>query len=111
MKLEKGMYVRTDDGIFKIYAIAPKEEDYYKLILEKNNGLSIGDSEFVAKASHNIKDLIEVGDIINHKYIVSRSENGNISFYEEMQEYDITENIKTILTHEQFEDNCYKVGD
>ena len=112
MKLEIGMYVRTNDGVFKIYAIAPKEENYYKLILEKNNNLSIGDSEFILNASHNIIDLIEVGDYVNGKEVTCVTENNYIEL-----DYGCNmvgcnnEDIKTILTKEQFENNCYKIGD
>ena len=73
MKLEVGMYVRTDEGIRKIiedydegyeldkslHYLYPEGHDLYKDDLE----------ELDIKASHNIIDLIEVGDYVNGEKI------------------------------------------
>lgn len=104
MKLEVGMYARTING--KIWIIISQK------------AIS-GHRKDIIKASHNIIDILEVGDII--------------SFYEDIDNYKkqyvigipdlITlDNIKdkitndnirlvSILTKEQMEQIAYKVGD
>ena len=67
MKLEVGMYVRTkDNGIKKINGLYSKAifTDTYIRIENKD----------ISKASHNIIDLIEVGDYVNG-YKVSFKDN------------------------------------
>ena len=140
MKLEIGMYVRTKKGsIAKVLGFD---------IFEEGKGTNIENLEAVyfdemldnidkdiyrgcfnevfknAKASHNIIDLIEVGDYVNgfpvedyfHKYNEEKDifenvgvittecylENSNFSWI-------LAKDIKTILTHEQFENNCFKI--
>ena len=71
-------------------------------------------------ASHNITDLIEVGDYVNGYQVVEKpyiyqniefvSVDTQDSWSWGKGEMPCTE-IKTILTHEQFENNCYKIGD
>ena len=131
-EIEVGEYVRTKDGLIeKIKTINKfgivtkhdnKNEDtisggtnYYT-----ENGLEIN-TEDIAKHSKNIIDLIEVGDIIEWEYkelgyygineVINRF--GTIGVYG--IEYDnvislkyIT--IKRILTHEQYENNSYRIG-
>ena len=74
----------------------------------------------IVKHSKQLIDLIEVGDIVNGREVK------HIAMFEGFPDYpklifvdethlipdDTCENedIKTILTHEQFEANCYKVG-
>lgn len=108
-ELKRGMYVRTNNGIFKVYCIAPKEENYYKLILEQNERLSIGDSEFILKASYNIIDLIEVGDYVNGEriqFITNKKKLLSDGGYNILEKYT---NIQSILTKEQFEREAYKI--
>ena len=118
MKLEPNMYIRdTRDG--KIYKLT---DIGLKLRPQKTTY----DFE---KASHNIIDLIEIGDYVNgYKIVKIFCYNGKkllIALIREEDEYSdkledymcddsihiFEENIKTILTHEQFENNCYKIGE
>ena len=112
MKLEVGMYVRTDNGIIgKIYekigdmfTYKDSNRDYITYCLLHTE---------IKKASHNIIDLIEVGDYVNGYKIT------DIDCYEYETElfYDtgdfinsfVEEQIKSIITKEQMEQMAYKV--
>ena len=65
----------------------------------------------ITKASHNIIDLIEVGDYVNDGLVQDITGEyiriGNISHNKSW----LSNDIKTILTKECFENNCYKIGD
>ena len=107
--IEVGEWVRSKIGsIGKVTKI----EDGKFLYEDKSLITFIGN---VVKHSKNIIDLIEVGDIVNKSevYEIGQSENGQkwihtcrgFLYYEEDLEK------VTILTHEQYEQNCYKVND
>lgn len=66
--------------------------------------------ENISKHSKNIIDLIEVGDYVNG-YKVDFVQNNEVIYNENNPRQLIlpAKEIKTILTHEQFEKNCYKV--
>lgn len=129
MKLEVGMYVRTLKG--KLFKIQKLSEDYiYLLNTECFLWKSIygGDYCFrfpyenevytIAKASHNIIDLIEVGDYVNGEK-VGYIDNCNGAMREYYYDYEdakidvghLFEEIETIVTKEQFESMSYKVGE
>lgn len=124
MKLEVGMYVRTEWGIAKV--IDFEAQDFLirldkKIMFENQpeyfNYTTIGN---IIKASHNIIDLIEVGDYVNGLQVVEVREhlhndkeivlsNGefNWSFSKNESDYE----IKSIVTKECFESMSYKVGE
>ena len=118
MKLEVGMYVRTPYGIDKIKDIVLNGNLYEDsgLYLEKGIKLVCGKEEMKnLKASYNIIDLIEAGDYVNGDRI-DEIENGELRFhwdygYSEYISYYENEDIKSIVTKEQFESMSYKVGD
>ena len=98
MKLEVGMYVRTING--KIW------------IITSQKAIS-GHRKDIIKASHNIIDLIEVGDYVNGLLVTRICEDietnekyinlfGSVSEWEE-------EDIKSIVTKEQFESIKYSL--
>ena len=76
--------------------------------------------EEIVKHSKQLIDLIEIGDIVNNGYRVINVINKgpcpsgkciDIDSSKDSSECTLwEEDIKTILTHEQFEANCYKVG-
>ena len=126
MKLEPNMYVRTKTGIEQIYKIDNNKTKYkYLFKLKKQDGdgcidCGVLSSEDITKASHNIIDLIEVGDYVNgykvcdvdefservnYIYIVDKfdryEDENTIILYEK--------NIKDVLTKEQYETMSYKV--
>ena len=159
MKLEVGMYVRTDEGYIskildfrehytkgkrKIDFCDVKEVEENFLLLEGNQCPFIESIDYsippcypsdeelekikshIVKASHNIIDLIEVGDYVNgfpvedyfRKYNEKKDifENTGVvttECYLENVDFSwiLEKDIKTILTKEHFENNCYKIGD
>ena len=120
MKLEVGLYVRTKDGyICKILKLnEPFEDDGY---LDHNDiGSASIKEENIIKTSFNLIDLIEVGDYVNGfkiTYIQEIEEPHYLKrllYFEEPEDYVIksfdNEDIKSIVTKEQFEQISYKVG-
>ena len=110
-KLEEGMYVRTKWGyICKIININDFREPSMKYGVEASylkDIMFIGDDD-ILKASHNIIDLIEVGDYVNGYEVTSKDQFlgfGNHDWYM------LDNEIKSIVTKEQFESMSYKVGD
>lgn len=109
MKLEVGRFVRTKDG--EIHKIKSINDEY----IEYENGFGIPYElkEYIVKASYNIIDLISRFDLVNgHLVICKMYENekdiptiikcvGDYYFKEE--------DIKSIVTKEQFESMEYKV--
>lgn len=110
-EIKVGEYIRNYQG--NIYKIINKRKkvDFSLYETDKNGIISnIVLTEETKKHSKNIIDLIEVGDYVNNckvlekigKFVqVSTSDYGNSRFFEWQ--------IKTILTHEQYEENCFKV--
>ena len=111
-EIEVGEYVRTKKGaIGKLIEIDKKAAAYYldclKCVSLKN----------IVKHSKQLIDLIENKDILKikiHKEIIFFGINENTS---DIKYKELIENIKNgeyellqILTHQQFETNCYKVG-
>ena len=131
MELKPNMYVRTKAGM--ISKIISKEDvsgslhrEEIVFILDNGNKLALH-SHKVIKASHNIIDLIEVGDYVNGcrveehahekgRLFVTYTYIGGKGFttYEDYSwelAKDREEDIKSIVTKEQFESMEYKVGD
>ena len=106
MKLEVEMYVRTkNDEIGKIRVIIDG-----LVFINTNQYYST-----VSKASHNIIDLIEAGDYVNGLVITRICEDTEtkkkyINLYGSISEWE-EEDIKSIITKEQFESMSYKIGD
>ena len=131
MKLEVGMYVRTKEGL--IGKIIEIDDDYYtfdnciyKSFGEYYDACSLEDI-YITKASHNLLGndkepcLIEVGDLVqledrgNTIYEVVRTHDGKLAikdiYWDEYEELDNEiQEIKSIVTKEQFESMSYKVG-
>ena len=116
MKLEVGMYVRTKEG--EIGKVIPNGMIEFPKDYAKIEYLIIGGE--ITKASHNIIDLIEVGDYVNgYKVLfagaITWDNDGNVL----EKRVHINQNgrdiwlmgkyIKSIVTKEQFESMAYKV--
>lgn len=114
--IEVGEYVRTKDKILKIDSFDKDirnidcvcfttGEIYTQELLNK----------IMVKHSKNIIDLIEEGDYINGMEVLdiykSRDlwEPIEIRVNSRYTNYLIADEIKTVLTKEQYEANCYKV--
>ena len=125
MKLEPNMYVRTKDGnIDKILFVEYAEEKRQqypnhpskkhwrdKILLLKAGYWRT--TQNIIKASHNIIDLIEVGDYVNGQR-VDTIQNGQLlstNSYDFRLENIVlcNEDIKSIVTKEQFESMKYKI--
>lgn len=78
MKLEVGMYVRTKDGyICRIININDYREPNMKYGIEASylkDVMFIGDDD-IAKASYNIIDILECGDIIKLFIAINYNDN------------------------------------
>lgn len=125
-KLEVGMYVRFNyhrvTVPIQISKIKEKHyediERYYYYLTD--NGLVISEAQ-ILKASHNIIDLIEVGDYVNGKKIVDvgclingpRKGTKAIDYYitPSAVSYLENEDIKSVITHEQIEQMEYRIGE
>ncbi len=129
MKLEVGMYVRTNKvGIKKIYKIDNNKTKYKYLYKLKNQdgdgcidlGVLCGDD--IIKFSYSIIDILEKGDYVNGSKVVNI--NYDLNYDEDIVEsitifdYSIegndilyNEDIKSIVTKEQFEQMAYKAGE
>ncbi len=121
--IKVGEYIRTNKGnIGKIIEIRlgfNKDTQLYQDIYKLDNGLWTV-LDYIVKHSKQLIDLIECGDYVNGREVK------HIAMFEGFPDYpklifvdethlipdDTCENdkIQTILTKEQFEANCYKVG-
>ena len=108
MKLEEGMYVRTNDGKLTKF-IKYDENDKNELVTEyyKYSTIWIKD---VVKASYSLLDLIQIGDYVNGYKVTY--------VYPNLIKVDSTDiweihsrDIKSIVTKEQFDSMKYVVGD
>ena len=125
-KLEPNMYVRTKDGyIDKIllveyaeekrqqYPNHPSKKHWRDKILLLKAGYWRTTQNFI-KASHNIIDLIEVGDIVVSLNASNILEYNllTLSNIDELKDlWNIQGNIKSIVTKEQFSSMEYRLGD
>lgn len=107
MKLEVGMYVKfkTLSNQVKVGQIQLIDNSIYEL---DNNEVTA--DKYIVKASHNMIDLIEVGDYVNGVKVTEIKdgkpfkEDYNDPYYS----YYI-DDIYSIVTKEQFEQMAYKV--
>lgn len=110
-KIEIGEYYRTKNGLIrKIKTIKSGKRQFTRTTVTLINGRHR--LEDIVKHSKQLIDLIEVGDFVNGYQVYL--EEGKLSYElsEHMPPYEFIKNIKieTVLTHQQFEANCYKVG-
>lgn len=116
--IEEGEYVRTKNGIIGIFDrySSRKENSLYKSPF--NCFIKIGKrktplqccEDYIVKHSKIISEVVEVGDYVNGKLIhkIDKGPNYCYLFYGNCKTF-VSYQIKTILTHEQFEQNSYKV--
>lgn len=119
-EIEIGEYVRTEKGTITKYnahdILFNKFENKYYYTYDTFEEDSV--SELVVKSSPNIIDLIEVGDYVNGKEIIyiddgeffEKSVVYGYKYKDECRVWSIyQEDIKTIVTKEQFERMEYKI--
>ena len=124
MELKEGMYVRFNYHRVTVpIQIAKIKEKYYDE-MEKyyyyltDNGLIISE-ENIIKPSENILDLIEVGDYVNGYLVkdidyafddvVMNNKNARRVPYIDCDKNNYIDDIKSIVTKEQFESMKYEV--
>lgn len=123
MEIKVGEYVRTECGIAKIKEISIKNEVYELdkdiMYIHQENYLHTCTKSQILKHSFNIKELIENKDILKVKtkeniiLMIGFDENTiDIKYKEIIEEIENGEyELLEILTHEQYERNCYKLED
>ena len=121
-KIEVNEYVRTkggEIGKFKGYNNNKNSQWKYKVKLPKMKLWKYYEEENIVKHSKQLIDLIEEGDFVNGYRVINVINEGtcpcgecvDIDSSKDSSECTLwEEDIKTILTKEQFEANCYKVG-
>ena len=111
--IEVGEYVRTDNG--EIHRVIDIEKGSIKIKSQYKEWIGLC---CIAKHSKQLIDLVEVGDYVNGEKVEEIKEPSLANDYnrlvfcnEREGEYNLFFNrdIKTILTKEQYEANCYKV--
>ena len=116
MKLEVGMYVRIKNKagwccIGKLYNINDFREPSMKYCIDiQSDDFIFVPEDMIIKASHNIIDLIEVGDYVNGWKVLYWTDGTKI--IDDGYSSDLNKiNIKSIVTKEAFESMEYKLGD
>ena len=110
MELKEGMYVRTNDG----YINKIKKVNQFNVLIDGRDlfgeELNIPNNE-ITKASHNIIDLIEVGDYVNGVEVISVDDEWITMGDTQVPILKSIANglIKSIVTKEQFEQVEYIV--
>ena len=111
MELKVGMYVRTNEG--KITKLVEIDEDGFKKF---DKFVDFTNYEIIGEPSYDIIDLIELGDYVNGEKI-TRVIPQDICGYEVLDYQHIfvndreifKEDIKSIVTKEQFEAMKYEI--
>ena len=119
-KLEVGMYVRTNTGVAKVKNISDYREPILKYTFESGGQLynyQFCDDNRILKTSHNLIDLIEAGDYVNEHRVLRTCEECDL--YPKTLKVELNasgdtrdifdENIKEILTKEQYEAMVFRV--
>ena len=125
MKLNVGNYVKTkNEGIGKIIKIEPFMNDIHIFLDSKKGNITfqskdgvfkVNNEQNIVKSSPNIIDLIEVGDYVNGEKVGIIE--GDAILTEAITNagidgrYIYPEDIKSVVTKEQFEQMEYKIGD
>ena len=105
-KIEEEEYVRTFNGLIgQVVQITD-----YGYAIRIYNGAEYVVRAVIKKHSKNLIELIEVGDYVNGKRIhkIDKGQNYCYLYYGNCKTL-VDYQIETILTHEQYEQNCYKV--
>jgi hypothetical protein len=115
-EIKVGEYIRSKDGYIGKVEKLKHDMEYNQnyLICEKDNVMASNYTENIVKHSPNIIDLIEEGDYVNGCYCFGKEqdklviENGAMIYGEQRIKQ---KDIEDIVTHEQFNQMKYIVGD
>lgn len=118
-EIEVGEYVRTIDGFIRKVIKVNKKGSYEGLCygtysVDKKYKNSVGISaKKILKHSKNITDLIEEDDYVNGSKVVGKDNNcililtdGGQTCYRNIFE---NKDIKSIVTKQQYDANCYRL--
>ena len=106
----EGMYARTTNGILGIIVNANSDELINGPEIEVNERIYCVERDSIKDIKENIRDLIEVGDYVNGKYVYKITA-GCIYFKGYAHENKSILWIQSIVTKEQFKSIEYKVGE
>ena len=112
MEIEVGEYVRTKDKILKVDSFEKDDKNVDCVCFTTGEIYTLELlNEIMVKHSKNIINLIEVGDIVNNGYIyeIGNTEDGHKWVHNLNGLLLFEDDIKTILTKEQYTQNCYTV--
>ena len=112
MELKLNMYVRTEHGIYKINGYINNNYTQKFTYIDNKGVSNILEEKEIIKTSHNIIDLLEVGDIITTNNLcgeVTHIEGDKIYTTCYDGEYCYDYQIQSIVTKEQFESMKYEV--
>lgn len=117
-EIEVGEYIRNKDGyIDKVKKIIEPDEYMPEKYYCCDIIMASSYKSDIVKHSKQLIDLVEVGDYVNGHKVVDEiyGEDDNDLYFEieggfNKAKYIKEKDIKTILTREQYEANCYKVG-
>src|SRR5574344_1653998 len=105
--MEINDYVRTKDGKIGKYIQPELGKSYI------TNGISFNEGANYGKHSKDIIDLVEVGDYVNGSKVIDIRIDEKLEIGVEsdnlIYQYIQNNDIKSILTKEQFEANAYKI--
>lgn len=104
MEICIGDYVRTNGIIGKVEQIGNS-------LFWLEDGRSYSLSDKTIRHSKIISEVVEVGDYVNGKEVYIQDGKLAVELAEHIPPYELLENIdiETILTKEQYKQNCYKV--
>ena len=116
--IEVGDFVRTKQGkIAKLIEVSKNNYYWFDNWIYKERGIPhqgfrIEDTERIGIVKHSkiISEVVEVGDYVNGKRIhkIDKGENYCYLYYGNCKTF-VNYQIKTILTKEQYQSNCYTV--
>ena len=112
----EGMYARTDNGIIGKILNSNSDEMINGPELLVNNKIYCIERNSIKEIKENIIDLIEVGDYVNGYKIIAINYKENYIIIQNINKFGENgikvlqeDEIETILTKEQYEQNCYNV--
>ena len=106
----EGMYARTNNGIIGKIINSNSDEMINGPELLVNNKIYCVERNSIKDIQKSIIDLLEVGDYVNGKLIhkIDKGQNYCYLYYGNCKTF-VDYQIKTILTKETYEANCYTV--
>ena len=113
-KLEVGMYARTTELYGGLISHITKVFEETKTVMLYGTGVAQYPFKEIQKASNNIIDLIEVGDYVNGKKVSEIDfmiDDEKIIFAHDNKYHWFEEDIKSIVTKQQFSSMEYRLGE